>query len=193
MTARTREDELREVPLWKANKEAWPAGVREIGQDELNCLGIDLRGNLYWDGKPIEVRHFLLTRWQKVGAVIVAVSALIGGIGAAAPVCQVRTKSGHSANARAYGINVACRPRSVRRSTRRSGPTTTRSSRTPAWRGVRAGPASDGPPRALRPARRDRTRPSSRTWCTRLGRSRASRPRADSDVFPLRGSLQLTR
>src|SRR6266478_8442989 len=63
MTARTREDELREVPLWRANKESWPAGVRPIGLDvEGDCLDIDRRGNLYWDGKPVEVRHFWLTR-----------------------------------------------------------------------------------------------------------------------------------
>ena len=34
VTARTREEELREVPLWKANKGAWPPGVRPIGMDE---------------------------------------------------------------------------------------------------------------------------------------------------------------
>lgn len=84
MTARTREEELREVPLWKPNEQTWPPGVRRIGSDELDCLGIDRRGNLYWDGKPVEVRHFWLTRWQKVGAVIIAISALIGAIGAAA-------------------------------------------------------------------------------------------------------------
>jgi len=85
MTARTREDELREVPLWKANKERWPPGVREIAMEEQDCLGIDRRGNLYWDGKPIEVRYFglTLTRWQQVGAAIVVVSALIGAIGVA--------------------------------------------------------------------------------------------------------------
>lgn len=41
MTARTREDELKEVPLWKANKELWPPGVREIDIEEQDCLGID--------------------------------------------------------------------------------------------------------------------------------------------------------
>jgi hypothetical protein len=48
-------------------------------------LGIDRYGNLYWDGRPIEVRYFwlTLTRWQQVGAVIVVVSALLGAIGAA--------------------------------------------------------------------------------------------------------------
>src|SRR5436190_19511189 len=55
MTERTRQDELSDVPLWKANKQTWPRGVRPIGQGELDCLGIDRRGDLYWDGKPIEV------------------------------------------------------------------------------------------------------------------------------------------
>jgi hypothetical protein len=88
MTARTREEELRDVPLWKGNKETWPAGVREIAMEEQDCLGIDRYGNLYWDGKPVEVRHswltLWLTRWQQVAAVIVVGSVLVGGIGAAA-------------------------------------------------------------------------------------------------------------
>jgi hypothetical protein len=62
MTARSREDELREVPLWKANKERWPPGVREIAMEEQDCLGIDRRGNLYWDGRHLALRyrHFSL-------------------------------------------------------------------------------------------------------------------------------------
>jgi hypothetical protein len=87
MTLHTSEDELREVPVWRANKETWPPGVREIRVEEADCLGIDRHGNLYWDGKPVEVKHFwlslLLTRWQQVGAVIVVVSALIGALGGA--------------------------------------------------------------------------------------------------------------
>ena len=75
---------MREVPLWKANKGAWPPGVRPIGMDEADCLGVDRRGNLYWDGKPVEVRNFALTFGQKVWAGIVAVSAVVGAVGAAA-------------------------------------------------------------------------------------------------------------
>jgi hypothetical protein len=86
MIVRTTEDEFREVPLWKANKETWPTGVREIREEEANCLGIDRHGNLYWDGKSVEVRHFwlslLLTRWQQAGAAIIVVSALFAAIGA---------------------------------------------------------------------------------------------------------------
>jgi hypothetical protein len=72
-----------ELPQWRANKAAWEPGVRTVGLEELDCLGIDRKGNLYWDGKPVEVRHVWLTRWQKVGAVVIAVSAIVGAIGAA--------------------------------------------------------------------------------------------------------------
>jgi hypothetical protein len=63
------------VPLWKANKQTWPPGVRTIGENELDCLGIDRTGNLYRDGKPIEVRNFSLTPWQRAGTIIVTASA----------------------------------------------------------------------------------------------------------------------
>ena len=67
MLDRTREEELHEVPSWEANKEAWPRGVRPIGQDELDCLGIDRRGNIYWDGTPVVIRGFVLTPRQSSG------------------------------------------------------------------------------------------------------------------------------
>ncbi len=48
----------------------------------MQLLGFDKDGNFYWDGKPVEVRRtFSLTRWQKVGAFIVAAAAIAGGIG----------------------------------------------------------------------------------------------------------------
>jgi hypothetical protein len=81
MLDRTGEEELQDVPLWVANKAAWPQGVRPVGVDELHCLGIDRRGNIYWDGKPVEVRHFVLTRSQKIWAILVALAAIGGGIG----------------------------------------------------------------------------------------------------------------
>ena len=61
MTARTREDELKEVPLWKANKELWPPGVREIDIEEQDCLGIDRYGNLYWAVAPMSVDTAMIT------------------------------------------------------------------------------------------------------------------------------------
>ena len=84
MLDRRCEEELAEVPLWKATKQAWPRGVRPIGPNELDCLGIDRRGNIYWDGRPIEGQHFLLTRGQKFWAVLVALAAIAGGIGSCA-------------------------------------------------------------------------------------------------------------
>jgi hypothetical protein len=37
MAARTREDELKELPQWRANKAAWEPGVRTVGLEELDC------------------------------------------------------------------------------------------------------------------------------------------------------------
>jgi hypothetical protein len=79
--ARTREEELREVPPWTANKERWPPGVRAIGMEEMDCLGVDRRGNLYWDGKPVEVRRFSLTGWQAFVATVIAGFAAAGAFG----------------------------------------------------------------------------------------------------------------
>lgn len=79
----SRDEELRAVPLWTANKQKWPSGVRTIGMDEMDCLGIDRLGGLYWDGHPIEVRRFSLTFWQRVGAVMVAGSAFVAAVATA--------------------------------------------------------------------------------------------------------------
>jgi hypothetical protein len=80
--ARTREEELKEVPLWTANKDSWPPGVRTISMDqEMDCLGVDRHGNLYWDGKPVEVRHFSLTGWQAFWASVIAGFAAAGAFG----------------------------------------------------------------------------------------------------------------
>jgi hypothetical protein len=84
VTARTRDDDLKDVPLWKANKEAWPPGVRSVGIEEIDCLGVDRRGNLYWDGKAVEVRRLLLTRKQALWGIVVGVFAIVGAFGAAA-------------------------------------------------------------------------------------------------------------
>jgi hypothetical protein len=65
----------------RARKEwekSWPSDVWTIGVDRLDLLGVDEEGNLYWDGKPIEIRRPLsLTAWQRIGAVVLAVSALV--------------------------------------------------------------------------------------------------------------------
>ncbi len=74
---RERDDELKRTPLQKSDKASWPNGVRPVGLVELNEIGVDDRGRLYWQGKPIEVRQRLsLTFWQKAAAFLVAAGAL---------------------------------------------------------------------------------------------------------------------
>jgi len=60
----------------------WPKGVTPISVDDLNKLGLNGYDQLFWDGRRIEIRRKLdLSRTQKALAVMVAVAALLGGIG----------------------------------------------------------------------------------------------------------------
>lgn len=62
----------------------WPDDVWSVGLHRIDLLGVDDDGNLYWNGKRIEVRRPLsLSFWQKTGAVAVTISAVVGA-GAAA-------------------------------------------------------------------------------------------------------------
>lgn len=77
-----REDErdraLREVPLFEADPENWPDGVRQIGNKEMANLGIDRDGAFYWNGRSVKVDKILvLSWWQKASAVIVTVTAAL--------------------------------------------------------------------------------------------------------------------
>jgi len=55
----------------------WPQGVRQISLDGLQLLGIDDTTQLFWDGQRVHVeRRFVLSFWQKAGAIIVALGAL---------------------------------------------------------------------------------------------------------------------
>ena len=80
-----REQELKDVPHRPADKSTWPQGLRSISIEESDALATDAKGELYWHGKPVEIRRPLdLTWWQKAGAVIVATATVIAAIGAAA-------------------------------------------------------------------------------------------------------------
>jgi hypothetical protein len=60
----------------------WPAGVETISLDGLDRLGVDAQNQLYWDGKPLEVKQSLsFTGWQKVWAGVVSFTIVIGGLG----------------------------------------------------------------------------------------------------------------
>lgn len=74
----TRDEELAEVPLLKAEPAAWPRGVRTIGIDEMENLGIDRAGVLYWNGRVVTIQKSLtLTFWQKVTTAVVTLTAAL--------------------------------------------------------------------------------------------------------------------
>ena len=62
--------------------ENWPAGVEQIGLEDLGRLGINKDDQLFWDGRRIEVRQSLaLTTFQKVIAGAAALCAVLGALG----------------------------------------------------------------------------------------------------------------
>lgn len=73
-----RDEELKVAPMRLAKPGEWPPGVRSIAIDEMDAIGVDAAGNLYWHGKPVEIRHPLtLSFWQNALAIGVAVSAIL--------------------------------------------------------------------------------------------------------------------
>jgi hypothetical protein len=77
-----RQRELEEIPPTPIDKTKWPEGVRSLSLDE-DALGVDAKGNLYWHGKPVEIRRPLdLTRGQQIIAVIIAVATVVGALAA---------------------------------------------------------------------------------------------------------------
>jgi hypothetical protein len=82
---RERQRELEETPPTPIDRTKWPKGVRSLSLDE-DALGVDAKGDLYWHGKPVEIRRPLdLTRGQQIIAFTVAIAT---GIGALATVVQ---------------------------------------------------------------------------------------------------------
>jgi hypothetical protein len=60
----------------------WPEGVREINVENLASLGINDSGELFWNGRRIEVRRRLrLSWWQNAGAAAVVIATVLGGLG----------------------------------------------------------------------------------------------------------------
>jgi len=80
--ARERDDALRRIPLQEIDKTKWPKEVREIALREVNGLGIDSTGRLYWNGKPVEIvgQRLDLTRPQFFVAAIVAVATVVAAL-----------------------------------------------------------------------------------------------------------------
>lgn len=78
-----REQELKDAPHRPPNKSTWAKGIRTISMQEADALGTDAKGELYWHGKPIEIRRPLdLTSRQSAVAIIVAAATVFAAIGA---------------------------------------------------------------------------------------------------------------
>jgi hypothetical protein len=59
----------------------WPSGVEPIGVEDLNRLGIDREHQIYWEGRPIEIRKsIVLTGFQKFIASVVTVVGLLAAL-----------------------------------------------------------------------------------------------------------------
>lgn len=71
---RQRADELKRVPIHETDKSKWPKNVRPVAVEELDVIGVDKNGLLYWDGKPIIQKVFLGGFWEFLFAALVAVS-----------------------------------------------------------------------------------------------------------------------
>lgn len=60
----------------------WPRGVEPVSFEDLGRLGIDAGDQLFWDGRPVEIRRRLvLTSLQRLVATVVTIFAILGGIG----------------------------------------------------------------------------------------------------------------
>jgi hypothetical protein len=74
-----RDEELGRIPLAEIDEANWPRNVRRISLDEVDGLGVDNTGRLYWNGKPVEIvgQRLDLTRAQFILALVVAAATVI--------------------------------------------------------------------------------------------------------------------
>jgi hypothetical protein len=80
-----RQAELNAIPPKKTNFSEWPKGVRAIGVDEMDALGVDAQGMIYWHGRPIALRRIELRGWEFWFALLATVGAFLSGIAAMFP------------------------------------------------------------------------------------------------------------
>ena len=71
-------DHIRQTAMSPDAPSDWPDGVRAISTNGLALIGLNENFELFWDGKPIEIRKPLsFTFWQKVMATLTVVSAVV--------------------------------------------------------------------------------------------------------------------
>ncbi len=80
-----RKEELERIPPRKVDRSTWPKKVRPIGVDEMDALGVDDTGTLYWHGKSVAVRRIELRSWELWLAVLATVGTLLSGLAAMFP------------------------------------------------------------------------------------------------------------
>jgi hypothetical protein len=80
-----RERELEGAPLRKPDKATWPRGVRPISIEEVDGIGVDVNGDLYWHGKRVETRTRVDLNWRQItyGAIIL-IATIVAACGALA-------------------------------------------------------------------------------------------------------------
>jgi hypothetical protein len=62
----------------------WDPSIRPISQKGLSLFAMDDQGGLYWDGRLIETRGKVRLTWpQTIGALIVGIFTVAGGLGGA--------------------------------------------------------------------------------------------------------------
>ncbi len=84
-TIRNRQAELDAIPPREARPDEWPKGVRTIGLDEMDALGVDASGTLYWHGKSVAIRRIELRKWEFWLAVFATFGTLMSGLAALFP------------------------------------------------------------------------------------------------------------
>ena len=66
----------------KTDPMTWPKGVTGISFANIARLGVGEDDRLYWDGRPVLTeRRFRLSLLQTIGAVLVGLATIIGGVG----------------------------------------------------------------------------------------------------------------
>lgn len=77
----TQQQEAKAAPIRKPDQSTWPPGVRAVTADEIHAIGVDQKGDLYWHGKHVQVRHpLVLNFWHSLLAAGTALSAMALGL-----------------------------------------------------------------------------------------------------------------
>jgi hypothetical protein len=79
-------ERIEQIPPRKPDLSTWPPDVRPISLDEMNALGVDTAGMVYWHGKPLQIRRKLELRTVELTLLATAtLGALLQGVAAMFP------------------------------------------------------------------------------------------------------------